>query len=148
MEHCLATTRETTMRHRGQPITIDTLPNSHDRMRGTYSGETDDGLPFEIYVNSGERRASGQQMIKSHIQSMARGRPMSHSDLYVKYDEIYLLIGNQPRKDIRVNPNGSYGYGNLHGRTFKDIVVNMLEAFGPKPKTAPQTPPPSGPKPF
>lgn len=132
------------MRHRGQPITIDTLPNSHERMRGTYSGETDDGLSFQIYVNSGQRRASGQQM----MQTLARGRPLSHSDLYVKYDEIYILIGNQHRKDIRVNQNGSYGYGNIHGRTFKDIVVNMLEAFAPKPTIAPQTQPPSGPKPF
>ncbi|MBY3433339.1 hypothetical protein HFN89_04080 [Rhizobium laguerreae] len=136
------------MRHRGQPITIDTLPASHGRMRGTYSGETDDGCPFAIYVNSGQRRAGGNDLMRVHIRSLAQGRPMSHSDLYVQHDEIYILIGNQQRKDIRINANGSYGYGNIHGRTFKEMIVNMLEAFGPKPKTAPQSPAPSGPKPF
>ncbi|MCS4089631.1 hypothetical protein [Rhizobium sp. BK176] len=136
------------MRHRGQPITIDTLPNTHERMRGTYSGETDDGVPFELYVHSGQRRAGGNDLMRAHIRSLTQGRPMSSADLHVKYDEIYILIGNQQRKDIRVNPNGSYGYGNIHGRTFKDIVVNMLEAFGPKPKIAPETAAPTGPKPF
>jgi hypothetical protein len=141
------------MRHRGQPITIDTLPNTHERMRGTYSGETDDGCPFEIYVGSGQRRAGGNDLMRAHIRATTQGRTMSNSDLYVQNDEIYILIGNQGRKDIRLNPNKTYGYGAIHGRTFKDIVVQMIKAFGPKPKPpvddeGPATPVHSGPKPF
>lgn len=143
------------MRHHGQPITIETLPDSHRNLRGTYSGETDDGCPFQIYVNSGQRRAGGNDLMRAHIRSLSQGRPMAGSDLYVQHDEIYILIGRQHRKDIRINPNGTYGHGNIHGRTFKDIVVNMIGVFAPKPK--PRTdedepsvpvPAPSGPKPF
>jgi hypothetical protein len=141
------------MHRRGQPITIDTLPNSHERMRGTYSGETDDGCRFEIYVNSGPRRAGGNDLMRAHIRSLSQGRPMSNSDFLVHQDEIYILIGRQHRKDIKINPNGTYGHGSIHGRTFRDIVENMIRAFAPK--TSSKTdedglsgPAPSLPKPF
>jgi hypothetical protein len=122
------------MRHHGQPITIETLPASHKNLRGTYSGETDDGCPFQIYVNSGQRPAGGHALMRAHIRSLSQGRPMSNSDLYVQHDDIYILIGRHSRKDVRINPNGTYSHGNIHGRTFKDILVNMIGAFSPKPE--------------
>lgn len=141
------------MRHPGQPITIETLPESHRELRGIYAGVTDDGCPFQIYVNSGQRRAGGNDLMRAHIKSLQRGRPMTDSDLYVQHDDIYILIGRQQRKDIRINPNGTYGHGNIHGRTFKDIVVNMIGVFAPKPKPrtdedAPTAPVPASPKRF
>lgn len=140
------------MGHRGQPITIERLPKDHREMRGAYSGQTDDGCPFEIYVNSGQRRAGGNDLMRAHIRSLTQGRPMTNADLYVQHDEIYILIGRHSRKDIRINPNGSYGHGSIHGRTFREIVENMLRAFAPKPKLKAdddKSPvPPTGPKPF
>lgn len=116
-------------------------------MRGTYSGETEDGCAFEIFVNSGQRRASGNELMQAKIRSMTQGRPTSNSDLYVQHDEIYILVGNHHRKDIRINPNGSYSYGNIHGQTFKDIVVNMIEAFGSIPERGALSAAPKGPRP-
>lgn len=131
------------MRHHGHPITIETLPNNHRELRGAYSGETDDGCPFQIYVNSGQRRAGGNDLMRAQIRSLTRGRPMADSDLYVQHDEIYILIGRHHRKDIKLNVNGSYGHGAIYGRTFKDIVVNMINTFAPKPKNEDISPAPS-----
>lgn len=141
------------MRHAGQPIKLETLPADHRQLRGTHAGVTDDGCAFQIYVNSGQRRAGGNDLMRAHIRSLTQGRPMTNSDLYVQHDEIYILIGRHSRKDIRFHDNGTYGHGSIHGRTFRDIVTKMIEVFAPKPKadeeeaTVPD-PVPSGPKPF
>ena len=125
------------MRHHGQRIAIEDLPASHRQMRGLYAGETDSGCPFQIYVYSGTRQASGNEMMKAHIHAMSRGRPMLPSDMRVSHEEVYVIVGNHHRKDIRINPNGSYSHGSLHGRTFREIVESMIETSGPRPKPAP-----------
>lgn len=140
----LSRERMTSMtRYRGRPISLEALPRTHKQLSGTYAGETDDGCPFQLYVSSGTRRASGHEIVRAQINSMTRGRPLSQSDLMVPYDEIYMIIGNGHRKDVSVNPNGSYFHGRIVGRTFEEVVVKMLETFAPAPKPkeeAPQTP--------
>ena len=140
------------MHGRGQPITLEKLPRNHREMRGLYSGETDEGFPFTLYVHSGTRRATGNEMMKAQITSMTRGRPLSSADLNVPREEIYIVVGNGHRKDIAVNPNGSYSHGNVFGRTFKEVVEGMLRAYGPRP-AAPKVElsaedPATSPKPF
>lgn len=133
------------MRFNGQKIELDAIPERHDRLRGTYVGQTDDGVSFQLYVNSGHRRAGGNELMKAHISAMTRGRPMSVGDMSVAYDDIYILVGGHHRKDIRVNPNGSYSHGQLHGRTFRDMIATMLEVYAPASKPTPRS---STPKPF
>lgn len=137
------------MRRHGQPITIERLPRSHKELKGLYAGETATGCPFEIYVLSGQRRASGNDLVRAQVRSMTTGRPMTNSDLYVPHDEIYVIIGNHHRKDIRINLNGTYAYGSIFGRTFREVVENMIEAFAPKLKREePAEPTSTSPKPF
>lgn len=140
------------MRH-GRPITIETLPKSHRELRGLYHGETDEGCAFQLYVQSGTRQASGNQLMKAHIDAMSRGRPMSQSDLRVQYDEIYVIVGRGNRKDIRLNANGTYSHGNVFGHDLREIVTNMIKVFGPRPRPTEEEPeeqiqPQSAPKPF
>lgn len=137
------------MFRRGQPISIDRLPRTHKDLNGYYTGETDDGCPFAIYVHSGTRRANGHEIMQAQIKSMSRGRPMPSADLYKPHEEIYIIVGRRNRMDIRQNPNGTYFYGQVFGRTFDEVVVNLIAAYGPKPKAeTADIPPPSSPKPF
>ena len=85
------------MRHRGQPIELDDIPRDHKALRDAYVGTTPNGHQFMLQVSSTQRRVGGNTLIKNHINAQARGRPMTHADLYSDVGEAFILIGNQQR---------------------------------------------------
>jgi hypothetical protein len=100
-------------------------------MSGAYAG-TAHGCDFQIVVSSGMRQASGHEITRASINAKMRGRPLSGTDFKKPYEEIYLLIGNQHRRDIAVN-QGSYSHGRIVARSLKDVVAKMIDTFAPKP---------------
>ncbi len=123
----------------GQKIKPSDLPDSLRELHpGRYHGETDEGLGFELVVNSTTRGMTGNEMVKATIDGMRRGRP-GPSTLRVQQTEIYIMISRQPRRDIRDNGTGYYSHGSMGSRSLREVVEMMLRYYGPRP--APVTPP-------
>jgi hypothetical protein len=117
----------------GQKLSPADLPESHTHLQaGRYQGETEDGVPFELVINTTTRAMSGNEMVKATIDGMRRGRP-GPSTLRAPQTEIYLLIGRQGRRNIRDSSNGYYSNGNIGSRNLREVVEKMIAYYGPRP---------------
>jgi hypothetical protein len=117
----------------GQKLSPAELPESHTHLQaGRYQGETEDGVSFELVINTTTRAMSGNEMAKATIDGMRRGRP-GPSTLRVPQTEIYLLIGRQGRRNIRDSNNGYYSNGNIGSRSLREVVEKMIAYYGSKP---------------
>ena len=63
------------------------------------------------------------------LTGLNRTLPQGRRPGFTTYDK---PMRNHHRKDITINPNGSYSYGRIFGQNFKEVVEKMLAAYGPK----------------
>jgi len=112
---------------------IDQLPADHRRVSNGYVflGIDDNGVEFELRVQSQRRHLSSSGVVKAQIRSMSRGRPLMPSDLYEDVTVIALFVDGRSRLDIHINPNGTYSVGPRTGRTLKEIVGKLLQHHAP-----------------
>lgn len=114
------------------------IPDDHRRVRGVFNGVTEDGSAFSLEVRNTRRRMNSGEMMRQHIRSMTRGRPMSAPDLYKDVVEITLFVDRRRRVDIEVLPSGAYRSGRHAERSLKTLVETVLEEMSPR--SAPKGP--------
>lgn len=115
---------------------ISELPRDHRSFRGLFQGETEDGQEFRLEVGQVRRRRNSGELMRAHINSMARGRPPSPADMYKDVVEIVLFLQDGRRRDIEALPSGMYRHGRHVGRTLPEIVARVAEEHGRHLRTA------------
>jgi hypothetical protein len=117
------------------PFKLSDIPVDHSRLNGRYFGHDENGVDVTLTVTQGQRPARGNELVNAHVQAMRRGR-MPSANPMVDHLVISLNVGQGFRKDLTVNPNGTYSFGHLHGRTLKDIVEKVVKSEAPRPIVA------------
>lgn len=112
-------------------ITVDQIPDHHQRLHGALQGETEDGLRFEIILSAHQRRMNSNEMIRATISAQSRGRPLT--SLYVDQPQLSLLVHGRHRTDIEIMPGG-YRHGRHFSRSLKGVVKSLLEEMAPEPR--------------
>jgi hypothetical protein len=116
-----------------RPLPLDELPDSHKALHsGRYFIEAEGGVVFELRVEVGTRQLSGTELMRASIRNIQHGRPPNAVNLRTDRNEIMILMPGQHRKDIKVAEQGYYYHGQMHSRSLKEIVAQVVEAFSPK----------------
>jgi hypothetical protein len=100
---------------------------------GRYFVEAEGGVVFELRVDLGTRQLSGTEMMRASIKNLQHGRPANAINLRTERNEIMVLLPGQHRKDINVAEQGYYYHGQLHSRSLKEVIGQVVEAYSPKP---------------
>lgn len=117
-----------------RPLPLNELPDSHKAMQsGRYFVEAEGGVVFELRVDLGTRQLSGTEMMRASIKNLQHGRPANAINLRTERNEIMVLLPGQHRKDINVAEQGYYYHGQLHSRSLKEVIGQVVEAYSPKP---------------
>lgn len=119
---------------------ISEMPRDHRYFRGLFSGETADGHEFRLEVSQVRRRRNGHELVRAHMNSTARGRPMSTGDIYKDVVEIALIIPGQRRFEVEPTASGMYRYGRHLEKTLPEIVERIVGEYGRRPSVAGPTP--------
>lgn len=126
------------------------LPRTHRGHAGRFAARTKAGTAFSLSISPVRRRRGGHDLIRAHMRATARGRPMSHGDLYAETTEIALLVADRVRVDIRIRLDGSYEASSCResGRDLRDLVARIVarherehDAGGPLPGLPGRSPP-------
>lgn len=115
---------------------IEELPTDHRRVPNgfVFLGIDDNGVEFDLRIQNVRKRLSSSGLVKAQMKSMSRGRPLQPSDLYEDETTISLVAMRKFRKDIRINPNGTYSIGHRSARSLREMVSIGLEEFSPRPR--------------
>lgn len=108
------------------------IPTDHRSFRGAFDGVTEDGMTFRLEVRDRNKRLGSAGLVKAHLKSMTRGRPMTTSDMYEKVVEIVLYVPDRHRSDIEVLPSGMYRHGRHADRSLRALVSALLDDMAPR----------------